>query len=76
MTIGLTFMAIATYTYFYGPLTHAIRIPDYLTGEMHLGAEASRPTACSSSSSARPRCRAVVRLRPHQYRRQDPRFGR
>jgi branched-chain amino acid transport system permease protein len=37
MTIGLTFMAIATYTYFYGPLPHSIRIPDYLAGEIHLG---------------------------------------
>jgi branched-chain amino acid transport system permease protein len=38
MTIGLTFMAIATYTYFYGPLTHAIKIPDYLAGQLNLGA--------------------------------------
>ncbi len=38
MTIGLTFMAIATYTYFYGPLPHAIRIPDYLAGQINLGA--------------------------------------
>jgi branched-chain amino acid transport system permease protein len=43
MTIGLTFMAIATYTYFYGPLPHGIRIPDYLSGEVHLGAR-SFPT--------------------------------
>jgi branched-chain amino acid transport system permease protein len=38
MTIGLTFMAIATYTYFYGPLTHAIKIPSYLTSEIKVGA--------------------------------------
>jgi branched-chain amino acid transport system permease protein len=37
MTIGLTFMAIATYTYFYGPLTHAIKIPDYLAGQIGIG---------------------------------------
>jgi len=43
MTIGLTFMAIAAYTYFYGPLPHGIRIPDYLLGEVHLGAR-SFPT--------------------------------
>jgi len=43
MTIGLTFMAIATYTYFFGPLTHAIRIPAYLAGEVNLGAR-SFPT--------------------------------
>ena len=43
MTIGLTFMAIATYTYFYGPLPHAIQIPDYLAGEIRLGAR-SFPT--------------------------------
>jgi branched-chain amino acid transport system permease protein len=37
LTIGLAFMAIATYTYFYGPLPQTIRVPDYLQGEMHLG---------------------------------------
>ena len=37
LTIGLAFMAIATYTYFYGPLPQAIRVPDYLSGEVHLG---------------------------------------
>ena len=37
VTIGLSFMAIAAYTYFYGPLTQAIRIPDYLLGEVRLG---------------------------------------
>ncbi len=36
MTIGLTFMAIAAYTYFYGPLPHGIRVPNYLLGEVHL----------------------------------------
>jgi branched-chain amino acid transport system permease protein len=36
-TIGLTFMAIAAYTYFYGPLPQSIRVPDYLTGEVNLG---------------------------------------
>jgi len=37
VTIGLAFMAIAAYTYFYGPLTQAIRVPDYLLGEVRLG---------------------------------------
>jgi branched-chain amino acid transport system permease protein len=37
LTIGLTFMAIATYTYFYGPLAQAIQVPDYLAGEVRLG---------------------------------------
>jgi branched-chain amino acid transport system permease protein len=37
VTIGLSFMAIAAYTYFYGPLTQAIRIPDYLRGEVQVG---------------------------------------
>ena len=37
LTIGLTFMAIAAYTYFYGPLPQHIRIPDYLLGEVHVG---------------------------------------
>jgi branched-chain amino acid transport system permease protein len=43
MTIGLTFMAIATFTYFYGPLSQSIHIPDYLSGEVHLG-DRSFPT--------------------------------
>ena len=43
LTIGLAFMAIATYTYFYGPLPQAIRVPEYLSGELHLGAR-SFPT--------------------------------
>ena len=43
LTIGLTFMAIATYTYFYGPLAKTIRVPPYLLGEVHLGAR-SFPT--------------------------------
>ncbi len=43
MTIGLAFMAIATFTYFYGPLPQGIRLPDYLSGEVRLGAR-SFPT--------------------------------
>ncbi|HEV3396852.1 MAG TPA: branched-chain amino acid ABC transporter permease [Xanthobacteraceae bacterium] len=37
MTIGLTFMAIAAITYFYGLLPAHVRVPDYLTGEISLG---------------------------------------
>jgi branched-chain amino acid transport system permease protein len=37
MTIGLTFMAIAAITYFYGPLPAHVRVPAYLTGEITLG---------------------------------------
>ena len=37
LTIGLAFMAIATYTWFYGPLPHQIRVPDYLLGEIRAG---------------------------------------
>ncbi len=43
MTIGLTFMAIAVYTFFYGPLPQSIQVPGYLAGEVHLGAR-SFPT--------------------------------
>jgi branched-chain amino acid transport system permease protein len=43
LTIGLAFMAIAAYTYFYGPLPQAIRVPDYLLGELHF-ASRSFPT--------------------------------
>jgi branched-chain amino acid transport system permease protein len=38
LTIGLTFMAIAAYTYFYGPSPQSIRVPDYLAGEVRIGA--------------------------------------
>ena len=37
LTIGLAFMAIAAFTYIYGPLPQAIHVPDYLLGELHLG---------------------------------------
>jgi branched-chain amino acid transport system permease protein len=37
LTIGLTFMAIAAYTYFYGPSPQSIRVPDYLLGEVRIG---------------------------------------
>ncbi|HSR75267.1 MAG TPA: branched-chain amino acid ABC transporter permease [Xanthobacteraceae bacterium] len=37
MTIGLAFMAIATYTYFYGPSQQSIRLPSYLTGQIDGG---------------------------------------
>ena len=38
LTIGLAFMAIASYTYFYGPLPQAVRVPQFLSGEFHFGA--------------------------------------
>ena len=44
LTIGLTFMAIAAYTYFYGPLTQAIRIPDYLSRRSSILGSRSFPT--------------------------------
>ena len=34
LTIGLTFMAIATYTWLYGPRPQTIQLPDYLTGQI------------------------------------------
>jgi branched-chain amino acid transport system permease protein len=37
LTIGLAFMAIAGYTYFYGPSPLSIRLPDFLTGQIDLG---------------------------------------
>ena len=43
LTIGLTFMAIATYTYFYGPQPQSIQVPSYLSGEIYLG-DRSFPT--------------------------------
>jgi branched-chain amino acid transport system permease protein len=37
LTIGLAFMAIAAYTYFYGPSQQSIRLPSYLTGQIDGG---------------------------------------
>jgi branched-chain amino acid transport system permease protein len=36
LTIGLAFMAIATYTYVYGPRPQTIHLPDYLTGQVDI----------------------------------------
>ena len=53
MTIGLTFMAIAAYTYFYGPLPQAIHVPEYLLAKFISAPAASRPIGSFSSESAR-----------------------
>ena len=37
LTIGLAFMAVATYTYFYGPSPRTIVLPSYLTGQIDGG---------------------------------------
>jgi branched-chain amino acid transport system permease protein len=34
LTIGLAFMAVATYTYFYGPSPQTLVLPGYLTGQI------------------------------------------
>ena len=34
LTIGVTFVAIAAFTYVYGPIPQTIRLPDYLTGRI------------------------------------------
>jgi hypothetical protein len=39
-------MAIAAYTFYYGPLPQAVRIPDYLSGELHLGSRSFPLYAC------------------------------
>src|SRR3954451_4543378 len=36
LTIGLAFMAIATYTWLYGPRPQTIQLPDYLTGQVDI----------------------------------------
>src|SRR5215469_13290216 len=43
LTIGLAFMAVATYTFFYGPRPQTIVLPGYLTGQLDIGAR-SFPT--------------------------------
>ena len=37
LTIGLAFMAVAAYTYFYGPSPRTIVLPSYLTGQIDGG---------------------------------------
>src|SRR5262249_5990917 len=37
LTIGLAFMAIATATYFYGPIPKSVPLPGWLQGDVNLG---------------------------------------
>jgi branched-chain amino acid transport system permease protein len=37
LTIGLAFMAIATFTYFYGPIPKSVPLPSWLEGQVNLG---------------------------------------
>lgn len=37
LTIGLAFMAIATFTYFYGPIPKSVPLPSWLEGDVNLG---------------------------------------
>jgi len=37
LTIGLAFMAIATATYFYGPIPKSVPLPQWLQGDVNLG---------------------------------------
>lgn len=37
LTIGLAFMAIAAFTYFYGPIPKSVPLPDWLQGSVNLG---------------------------------------
>src|SRR5579859_7666824 len=34
LTIGLAFMAVAAYSYFYSPIPQLLRVPDYLAGQI------------------------------------------
>lgn len=37
LTIGLAFMSIATFTYFYGPIPKSVPLPGWLQGDINLG---------------------------------------
>jgi branched-chain amino acid transport system permease protein len=37
LTIGLAYMAIATFTYFYGPIPKSVPLPKWLEGDVNLG---------------------------------------
>ena len=37
LTIGLAFMSIATFTYFYGPIPKSVPLPKWLEGDVNLG---------------------------------------
>ena len=77
LTIGLAFMAIATATYFYGPIPKSVPLPDWLQGDVNLGFRYF-PSYRAFLIAARRRAYRgpVVRVRANQYRRQDPRRGR
>ena len=77
LTIGLAFMAIATATYLYGPIPKSVPLPDWLQGDVNLGFR-NFPSyrAFLIVLGVRAYRRALVRIRAHQYRRQDPRRGR
>ena len=45
LTIGLAFMAIATFTYFYGPIPKSVPLPHWLQGDINLGFRTFRATA-------------------------------
>ena len=47
LTIGLAFMAIATFTYFYGPIPKSVPLPDWLTATSISASALSRPIASS-----------------------------
>jgi branched-chain amino acid transport system permease protein len=34
LTVGMVFVAIAAFTYLYGPIPQTVRLPDYLTGQI------------------------------------------
>ena len=77
LTIGLAFMAIAIFTYFYGPIPKSVPLPDWLEGNVNLGFR-SFPAyrAFLIALGAVLIAVLVVRLRENQYRRQNPRRGR
>ena len=41
LTIGLAFIAVATFTYIYGPTPQSIHLPDYLKGQIDVTSETS-----------------------------------
>ena len=40
LSIGLVFMAVAAFTFFYGPAPQRVAVPDYLSGQIDLGLRA------------------------------------
>ena len=74
-SIGLVFMAVAAFTFFYGPSPQRVVVPDFL-GQIDLGARLSELSGVPDRRRPRPDGGALAAVRAHADRRAHPRRGR